>query len=428
MKKGGYFIAIVLLILCVALAFLLRKEKTMDITSQKPIKTDINNVEGFDFKIINETNNLYNKQNYMISPLSIGYALSLLKEGASENTLKQIEDLLDNYQLKNSFAIKDRMSIANLIFIRNKYKNDVSKDYITLLKNKYNSEVLFDEFKTPKAINDWVKEKTYNMIIDPVQSISPDFILGLANAIAIDVEWDNKFECTYTQEKIFTKENGSKMKTAMMHSSDDVVYIESDDAKGIIKNYAIYDKTTGKRVYEENENTVALEYIAILPNQSIDSYISELNNKKLDELYKSGKSANDKLEIHYSIPKYTYDFDYDKFKEALIDLKITDAFDASKANFQNMKNIDSLINPYVSDAIHKTHIELSENGTKAAAVTIFMMKDSAIFEPEEKEKITINFDKPFIYIIKEKNNNNIWFFGTVYEPMKWDNNKDCDIK
>ena len=45
---------------------------------------------------------------------------------------------------------------------------------------------------------------------------------------------------------------------------------------------------------------------------------------------------------------------------------------------------------------------------------------------EEKKVISITFDKPFIYIIKEKNKDNIWFFGTVYEPMKIEDNTGCN--
>ena len=77
---------------------------------------------------------------------------------------------------------------------------------------------------------------------------------------------------------------------------------------------------------------------------------------------------------------------------------------------------------FVDEAIHKTHVEVSEKGTKAAAVTAFTTKEfSAAIE--DKEVINISFDKPFLYVIKDKRYKNIWFFGVVYEPMKWEDNK-----
>lgn len=79
-------------------------------------------------------------------------------------------------------------------------------------------------------------------------------------------------------------------------------------------------------------------------------------------------------------------------------------------------------NLYVSDAIHKSNIEFSEEGTKAAAVTVFAISDKATIG-DENTPIEININKPFIFLIKDKNTNEIWFAGTVYEPNLWENDK-----
>lgn len=428
MKKGGIFLIILLLIVSVLIAFLLRKEKTDLPVPDKPISEQTDN--DFDFKMINETSKLHEKQNYLISPLSIAYAISMANDGASGNTKEQINKLMGDYVLDTTLSIKDKVGIANLIFINNKYKKDINSRYINILENKYNSEVLFDDMLTPDAVNNWVSKKTFDMIKKPLDSIDPETVLGLANAIAIDVEWKNKFECMSTLEEDFTKEDNTKIKTAMMHSSNDIAYIESNNAKGIIKDYAMYDKKTGQIVREKNDNTIELEYIAILPNTSVSEYMKTFNKNELNYLLTNKKEPSEKLDINLSLPKYTYDFDYKDFKEALINIGMSDAFDPEKASFTNMVNSDSQLHLYINQAIHKSHIELSENGTKAAAVTIFTFKDNAMILEEEKEEININFNKPFIYLIKEKNSSNIWFFGTVYEPIKWENNdkENCVIE
>ena len=77
-------------------------------------------------------------------------------------------------------------------------------------------------------------------------------------------------------------------------------------------------------------------------------------------------------------------------------------------------------NVYVGEAIHKTHIDLNEKGTKAAAITYFgMFKNSAMIEEEKYDTIDIKFNKPFIYMIREINTKEILFFGTVYESNIW---------
>ena len=77
---------------------------------------------------------------------------------------------------------------------------------------------------------------------------------------------------------------------------------------------------------------------------------------------------------------------------------------------------------YVSQAIHKTYIELDEKGTKAAAASGFVISKNAA---EEEEITHIEFNKPFAYIIRDKKSNEILFFGMMYEPNKWEGS-NCD--
>ena len=417
-----------LLIIGLTTLIILKINDKKDDTVVKPIPkpTEIAETNEFDYKMIREVNSLY-KDNYMISPLSIAYALSILNEGAKGETKNQIEKVLNNYKLVNDVDVKNKISLANGLFIRDVYKNDISPNYVNKIKNNYFADILYDPFNTPDKINDWINEKTYKMIPKVIDSLSSDFVLAIANAIAIDVEWKNKFECNNTRRETFTKKDNTKMDTAMMHSENDIAYIENDNAKGIIKDYAIYNKQTGERVYEENNNTVSLEYIAIMPNDNIDNYINKLDKKELNDLLNTKKYSDSHLDIQLSLPKYTYDFSYEEFQDSLINMGIKDVFNPLLSNLKGIVKDDSKLQLYVSKSLHKSHIELSENGTKAAAVTVFIL-DRASAMPIEKEKIKIEFNRPFIYIIKEKNKDNVWFFGTVYEPMKWEDNKSCEIK
>lgn len=421
MNKKYIILLITIILICACLFIFLRKENV------KPMnKSDNGNNTSFDYKMINEINKTQT-DNFMISPVSIAYALSMLKEGATENTKNELDNVLDNYKLPQIPNIKNRISLANLLFINNKYKKDINKSYIKLLQDGYNSDLMFDSFNSPEKINDWISDKTFKMIPKAIDSISPSTVLGLANAIAIDVKWMNEFECDNTREKEFTLINDEKMTTPMMHSSNDVTYIESDNAKGIIKDYKVYNTLTGEESYEEDKNNISLEYIAILPNTNIEEYKNTFNKEELNKLLSNKQYANNKLDIYYSLPKYTYDFDYQGFKEALINMGIKEMF-TPVASFNKMKNEESKLQLYVSDAIHKSHIELNETGTKAAAVTVFMLKDGAMPFEEEKKIINISFNKPFIYIIKEKESDNIWFYGIVYKPMDFKDNPKCEVE
>ncbi len=415
--KKHWVILISLLIVVVLLSILLFKTvKTNKQVEEEKIKEEDKN---FNIRLIKEISK-DQKENYLISPYSIEIALNMLKDGANNNTKKEIEDLVGTRRIQD-VSIKDRISIANAAFIKNDYKKYVLDDYYNNLKDKYNSEILYDDFNTPKVINDWVNNKTNGMIDKILDEIDKDFVLGLANALAIDVEWKSLFECEMTDSKKFTKIDNSKIEVEMMNQifeTKEYKYLENDNAKGIIIPYDKYDEE-GER---EPINGNNLEFIGILPNKDVDNYIDNLTNKEIDNLLSKEKKASDKLHINLSLPRFRYDYELDNFKEVLKNLGIKDAFDENKADFTNiMERNEEIRNLYVGTAIHKTHIDLNEKGTKAAAVTFFgLMKATSAYVPEEPEIINIEFNKPFIYIIRDARTKEMLFFGVVYEPNKWE--------
>ena len=338
------------------------------------------------------------QENYLISPYSVEIALNMLKDGANGESAKQIEKLLNN-KVVNILNYKNNVNTANGLFVKDVYKDSISNEYVKKLKNNYSADVLYDSFTTPLKINDWVNEKTKKMIPELIEEIDNNFVLALVNALAIDVEWEEAFECKRTSEEKFYIDD-TTINVAMMHKNDSSgKYFETDNAKGIILSY----KNTGK-----NEG---LELIAILPND-INTYVESFDKNELDAIDKYKENKDEKIAL--SIPKFTYDYELKDFKEILIQMGVKDVFDGSKADLSKMfKNNNDF---YVSKAIHKTHIELDEKGTKAAAATGFIVSKNAVSEPNKE----LVFDKPFLYLIRDKKTKEILFFGKLYEPNKWE--------
>lgn len=390
-----------------------KKEKTN--IPDKPSTPKVEHDTNFNINVIKT---MATDKNYLISPYSIEIALNMLKEGANNNTRKQIEDVVGTRNI-NNISIKNRIKIANALFVKNKYKKYIKDSFYNTIKEEYKGEILYDEFKTPDVINNWVDKNTDGMIIKILDDIDPDYVLGLANAIAIDVEWASPFDCSSTRSDKFTKIDNSIINVEMMHNSYkySAKYIKTDDATGIILPYRSYNAKTGEEDYEEENN---LEFIGILPNTDVKSYINDLTQDKLDDLYKNTRSASSTFEIYLSLPRFKYEYDAKEFKHNLMDMGITEVFDENNADLTNIisKNND-MNNIYVGNAIHKTYIDLNEKGTKAAAVTYFGVYETSAIEIEEKETVSIVFNKPFIYMIRDKKTNEILFFGTVYEPNLW---------
>ena len=333
----------------------------------------------------------------------------MLESGANGNTYDEIHKVIGDRTI--NYLENEDIKIANALFIKEKYKQYIKKDFSNNLVNNYSSEILYDKFDTPKVINDWVNEKTNKMIPKLLNRMSPDFVLGLANALAIDVKWQDEFETTDTYKENF-KNNKKTTEVDMMHNTyktEDYKYFKTDNAQGIILPYV-------------EKDGIQLEFVGILPNIDLYNYINKFDETELYYINNNITKANDDLWIKLSLPKFEYDYNLENFKEVLYNLGIKEAFNDEAADFTKMMTKEDMlksgvINLYVGEAVHKTKIELSETGTKAAAVTYFgMFKESAMPIEEEPKIIEIKFDKPFMYMIREKNTNEVLFIGTVYEP------------
>lgn len=378
-------------------------------TKHNKVYKKVDSTNNFNIDLIKAVNN-NEDGNYLISPYSIELALAMLKEGANGTTYDEMEKVIPTRNIE-TFNVKDRISVANAIFIKESFKNAIKSSFTDSVNKKYNSELLYDKFTKPDLINEWVNIKTNGMIKKVVNEISPDFVLGISNALAIDVEWDNEFDCVKTREGKFTTSDGTK-KVEMMHNSyKNAKYIKTDNEIGVILPYKSY-KSDGTYVEESSNETTDLEFIAILPNEDVTEYIKKLDLNKLNSILDNNKTLLSNQELKLSMPRFEYDYQFDNFKEALINIGLEETMSASP-DFTKMT--DEYI--YVSQAVHKTHISLNEKGTKAAAVTFFGMDNLGALD--ESEIIGIDLNKPFMYVIREKNTKEMLFFGVVKSPNEW---------
>ena len=426
MKNKNNIIIIVLTIIIIGITigtvyFLNKKDRSespntpVERQTDKPADLTVSLNNGYVLNMIQVVNSK-EKDNYLISPYSIEIALNMLKEGADKETYNQINNVVKDRDIP-TFNSKNRISVANALFIKNSEKKGISNDYINKLQTSYKTDLVIDRFRNPDKINNWVKEKTYGMIPKILNDISPDFVLGLANAVAIDVEWENEFECEYTSSADFITSNETK-KVEMMHDKRREDYLKTNDEIGIILPYKSYT-SSGKEDYYDGENSTKLEFVAIMPlKKDIRNYINDLTESKFNELLNGFKTPSMNQEIILDIPRFEYSFNNTHFMYDLMDLGIKDVFNPDLSDLSKMKNSSNLDKLYVSDAIHMTYISLKEKGTKAAAVTYFGI-DKATAAADEFERINITFNKPFMYMIRDSKTKEILFFGVVENPNEW---------
>lgn len=371
-----------------------------------PNKITLNDVDydkdNFAFTFLQMENN---KKNIVYSPLSIKYALNMLNEGASGNTKAQIENIIKDLELTNYKDIDKVLSLANSVYIRNSFSNSVKSTFINTLTERYSAEVKYDTFENAYNINSWIENKTFgrikNMLSDEMIQ-DPLTVMVLVNALAIDMDWVYAFDKLNTYKDGFYLENGEKQLVETMH--EDI----SSSIASYYKDKNITALTMELRKYQDTQ----LEFMAIMPSKNLEGFVNGFSSSQLEDLTQKLIPASNKAGgIRVSIPKFSFEYDL-SLKEDLKKLGIQDAFAEGVANFSNMAK-ERL---FVKEALHKANIEFKENGIKAAAATI------SIFNTEEfvinsKEPVEITIDKPFLFLIKDKNTSEIWFVGAVYEPV-----------
>lgn len=183
-------------------------------------------------------------------------------------------------------------------------------------------------------------------------------------------------------------------------------------------------KVFSKELKEYNGTT--LEYIGIMPrNKSLDEFIKNSNAKSINEILSKIKTVEIKnveegkvTKIVGGIPFFKYDYELNLMKD-LNSLGITNVFDSAKADLSGLSNKKDT---FISQAKHKANIEFSNEGIKASAATVLggMGAAGCGFEHLYDVPVTIidlNFDNPYLYLIRDKNTKEVWFVGSVYEPI-----------
>jgi len=359
-------------------------------------------ITDFSLKLFKEN---FEDKNILISPISIVSALGMVANGANDNTLSEMEEVLNSdiqglndylkaYTTYLPSSEKYKVSLANSIWFKDDEGLNVNRDFLQINKDYYDASVYkaaFDK-STKDDINAWVKDKTNGMIETLLEEAPPkDAVMYLINALSFDAEWENIYENIQINDGEFTLENGEKQAVEFMSSSE-FSYLENETVTGFMKPY--------------KDNKYA--FVALLPKGNIlmVDLLKSIEAKDLISLVENKKDE----EVHAKIPKFSMEFDT-LLNDTLQSLGILDAFDEENADFTSLgKSVDG--NIYISRVIHKTKIDLDERGTKAGAVTAVEMvteTESAIMEESKK----VILDRPFFFMIVDTEQNLPLFMGSL---------------
>ena len=354
-------------------------------------------------------------ENTMISPLSVEMALSMAANGASGETLAQIEralggdltmDQIDSYlayhKNKLESAEKSQVSIADSIWFRENSLYKVKDSFLDKNMEYLGAEAYASAFddSTVDDINSWIFKNTQGVIeslLDKEQKPLEDMEMCLVNTVYFDSLWSHIY--TDSSPMDFTTLSGKKVKPEGLYSSEGQ-YLESENYTGFKKWYAGGDYS----------------FVGILPNEGIDfnEFIAGLDAEELLSTISSPKvngQNEEYFDLYVTMPAFKSEYMLNE-KKVLKSMGITDAFDPTKADFTNMAEIPASAGPlYISDVLHKTVIDVNKSGTTAAAVTAIFMAGAAL--PQKVYEVVM--DRPYVYMIVDNSTNLPLFIGTVTE-------------
>lgn len=348
----------------------------------------------------------------------------------SDRTFKLIENFFNDSTVQNNdFVLVNALAIdmewnkliqATTETYKNRYSitydHENYSDFIGLIEGDYYKTIKFNnETVDAKVVEIGASINNYDIVTE----------LGEANIRAtVGAEYKKwlaeggcgyGYDVAYDDVDTFLNKYISEIDSnyGKYEASTDFMFYVDDTVKVFAKDLKEYDGTT-------------LQYVGIMPtSDSLENYINTVTATDINKLIsslKDIKSENFKqgavTTINGYIPLFNFEYELDLMND-LKKLGITDIFDINKAD---LSGIVGDVDAVIGTAAHKATIEFSNEGIKAAAATGVGGMGSAGCWFEYKydvpvEEIDLTFDNPYLFLIRDKDTGEVWFTGTVYQPL-----------
>lgn len=359
---------------------------------------------GFD--ILSEIRKSDPKASVFISGFSIMQALSMTYNGADGGPKKDMAKALrvegiddgvlngSNMALRNLISALDPKVILNVANSLWANKNvTFEKAFMEANRKAFDAEAASLDFASPdaaKKINEWVKQKTAGKIEKVIDKTTARTMMILVNAIYFKGVWSAQFDPARTKDADFNAAGGAKGKVKMMEQN-------------------------GKYLYQENEKfqAVSLPYgdgnlsmLVFLPakNSSLDDFMKEAGA----ESYAGWAGSFAERPGVYRMPRFKMEYSV-TLNPVLSALGMASSFSPATADFTRMcKGVRDIC---ITLVMHKTFVEVNEEGTEAAAVTAVMAETKSFREPEKPFEMTV--DRPFFFTIHDNVSGTILFMGAI---------------
>ncbi|KAF6089311.1 serpin family B member 11 [Phyllostomus discolor] len=377
------------------------------------------------FKELNDNNS---GDNIFFSPLSLLYALSMVLLGARGHSAEQMEKVLHFNHIAESLKpqFKDSAKCGQAGRIHSEFRvlfsqiNQPGSNYMLSIANRlygtqaiafqqqylncsekfYQARLQAVDFQqspeeTRQAINAWVESKTNGKITNLFGkgTIDPSSVMVLVNAIYFKGQWQSKFQERETVKAPFHLSEGKSVPVDMMYQA------------GTFK--LAFVREPQMQVLELPYADDALSMIILLPAgmAALEQVEKQLNVRTFDEWTSPSNMMQRDVEVH--LPRFKLEIKYE-LNSLLKSLGMTDVFNQIKADLSGISRAKGL---YLSKVIHKSYVDVNEEGTEAAAATGDNLTVKRL--PIRAQFLA---NRPFLFFIRHRDTNAVLFCGKLASP------------
>ena len=354
------------------------------------------------FKTINEQE--LEDANIFISPFSISTALSMTMNGANGETLTDMQTALrtgtiDLAQINEAYQTllevlpqldpATQLKIANSIWHQNDYP--VLPAFLATNADYYASEVRSVDFRDENIVsevNAWIENNTEGLITNALSELPPNVVMLLINAIYFKGSWQTEFEPENTVVTDFTSPTGV-VEVDMMHLAESSFRYTINDL------FQAIDLPYGDSIFSMS---------IFLPREghNLNEVITELSPANWED-WQAQMVPND---VELFLPKFKLEYEI-KLKNTLSSMGMENAF-SDRADFSQLISGGGV---KIDDVIHKAFVEVNEEGTEAAAVTVVVIVETSV-----PQIPVFRADRPFVFVIHDNKTKSILFMGKVVDP------------
>lgn len=382
---------------------------------------------SFSLQLFRKTAEARPKENILISPLSASLALGMVVNGATGQNLQQMATVLgttadgiNQLNARNKAVMaslnanKDvTLEVANAVYADK--ATPFRRDFIDFCQANYGASAQNLDFKNKQAtlsvINGWAAAKTHGKIPTILSDLDDMEKMVLLNAIYFKGSWAEKFDKASTREENFDLDGKRTVKKKMMHKLTTLRYCDGETFAAVSIPYV----GSKQSMY------------VFLPNKdvSLPAFQAEFSDANWKKWMTSFRSER----VNLSMPKLKINFE-DSMGDTLQAMGMKLAFKPDEPGpFRNLITSPALAGltipgvdknkeyiAWISRVIQKTFMEVSEEGTEAAAVTAVVVKAMCPSVVPQPRIIDFKIDRPYILALVDDQSGEILFIGKMLNP------------